>query len=231
MCRCFDMDCVPNDHSRQVSSLYYADLVLRQGSIRVILDLGCGSGGSRDYFCQISPGIQWFGLDIVSSPEVDARPGQVENLVAYDGVHIPFRDSSLDLIYSHQVMEHVRYPESVLKEARRTLRPGGYFIGSTSHLEPYHSNSYWNFTPWGFCELLETAGFKVVEVRPGIDALTLITRSILRKPKCFDSFFENESPFNRLIGMMGRVFGKSHISINRAKLSYAGHFCFLAVKT
>ena len=39
---------------------------------------------------------------------------------------LPFEDSSFDLIYSTNVLEHVQNPELVLKESIRVLKPGGF---------------------------------------------------------------------------------------------------------
>ena len=60
------------------------------------------------------------------------------------------------------------------------LAPAGLFAGSTSQLEPFHSLSMWNYTPVGFCALLSESGLDVVELRPGIDGLTLIARRLTR---------------------------------------------------
>jgi hypothetical protein len=66
--------------------------------------------------------------------------------------------------------EHVRHPEELLSDIARVLRPGGQSIGSTSQLEPYHSLSLWNYTPYGFRVLVEGAGLKLDKIRPSIDA-------------------------------------------------------------
>lgn len=49
-------------------------------------------------------------------------------------------------------------PESLLADVTRVLRPGGAFVGSVSCLEPYHSFSYWNFTPYGWYVWLARRG-------------------------------------------------------------------------
>jgi hypothetical protein len=60
-------------------------------------------------------------------------------LCGYDGVHIPLKEAAVDLVYSRQVFEHVRHPESLIGELHRVLKPGGLFVGSTSQLEPFYS--------------------------------------------------------------------------------------------
>ncbi len=38
---------------------------------------------------------------------------------------LPFDDDSFDVVYAHQVMQHLADPVTALREARRVLRPGG----------------------------------------------------------------------------------------------------------
>lgn len=220
---------LPSDHSRQVSSEYYIKRILEElGPTPNVLDLGCGIGSSMNKFHRLSSGVKWHGLDIEDSPEVRSRTRSDATFFSYDGINIPFEDDTFDFVYSHQVFEHVICPAELMKEIHRVLKPSGHFAGSTSQLEPYHSNSVWNYTPYGFRILLERAGFDVLELRPGIDAVTLIARRILGRPRIFDKWFVSESPTNRLIGLVGRLRGARTQTINAAKLLYCGQFCFSA---
>ena len=171
---------VPDDFSRQISLERFIYIFFANHSIQNILDLGCGGGNSADEFYKLKPDITWVGIDIESSPEVNARQRNDLQFLTFDGVSLPFSDNYFDLIYSKQVFEHVRLPSQLLKEIYRVLKPGGFFLGSTSHLEPYHSFSYWNYTPYGFITLLNEAGLQTIEMRPSIDAVTLIIRDIER---------------------------------------------------
>jgi SAM-dependent methyltransferase len=222
---------LPSDHCRQVSSKHYIERVLRDNARELrVLDLGCGTGRSLDLFRSRQPQIEWHGVDIRSSPEVNERRRTDGSFTTFDGLRLPFREGAFDVVYSHQVFEHVRHPEDLLREVYRVLKPGGLFVGSTSHLEPYHSFSLWNYTPYGFLTLLESAGFEVLELRPGIDAVTLTVRSMLPRTRLLSMWFDRESPVNALIGIYGR-FRKARVqTINAAKLSFCGQFCFMAVR-
>lgn len=169
----------------------------------------------------------------MDSQEVLSRPKKNLPFCAYDGVHIPLADQSVDIIYSRQVFEHVRHPQLVFEDAHRVLKPNGVFVGSTSHLEPFHSRSYWNYTPYGFCILLRDAGFDSILVRPGIDSLTLIGRrlfSYLKLAAVFDPFFTIESPANLFLEALLRLSGQPAERRNALKLLFSGQFCFFARK-
>lgn len=229
---------LPEDTSTQKHSLQEALRILGgfsdYGSRLMVVDLGCGTGASYDAFSS-PPGrrIRWVGLDITDSQEVGGRDGRKLPFCAYDGIHVPLTSNSADVIYSHQVFEHVRHPETLLAEVYRVLKPGGVLVGSTSHLEPFHSRSYWNYTPYGFCVLLKDAGFGSIQVRPGIDSITLILRrcfSYAKLSKLFEPFFKIESPMNLLLESGLRLLGQPVKRRNALKLLFAGQFCFCAQK-
>lgn len=222
---------IPDDHSRQVNSEYYIDYIFqKEPKIKKVMDLGCGEGNSVDLFHKKNPGIKWVGVDIESSPEVKSRTRTDVEFITYDGIHIPFDNNHFDLIYCRQVFEHVRYPQKLMKEIHRVLKPGGYLIGSTSQLEPFHSYSIWNYTPYGFYLLLKGAGLQLVELRPGIDSFTLICRRYLGRPGFFTKWWEKESPFNLISSFFGKAKRTSPKFVNGNKLLFCGQFCFLVRK-
>src|SRR5882724_341752 len=222
---------LPNDHSRQISSEYYLKwLFEKQQKIGRVIDLGCGTGRSVDYFRSVDPSVEWVGLDIEDSPEVKTRRRNDAEFYSFDGVNIPFDSDTFDLVYSKQVLEHVSHPRGLLRDVRRVLRPGGFFIGSASCLEPYHSNSLWNYTPYGLRYLFEEVGLQLLELRPGVVGVSLTFRRLLGAPRLFDFWFAHESPLNMMIGLGGRILGKGQRWTNAAKLVFSGHICFLASK-
>lgn len=154
---------LPTDHTRQSRATDLVQEAARGGlAPRRILDLGCGTGSSIDFFQRVFPASEWVGVDIEVSPEVSQRTRQDGTFVTFDGINIPFDEASFDLVFSNQSFEHVRHPEGLLKEVQRVLSPTGRFIGQTSHLEPYHSYSYWNFTVWGWKRICEDAGIEII---------------------------------------------------------------------
>ena len=221
---------IPNDHCRQTRAIDMALGRLKKLKPGIIMDLGCGTGVTYDVFKQHAPKARWIGVDIEESPEVKQRQRKDAEFVTFDGINIPFDDDYFDMIFSNQVFEHVRHPEALLAEVRRTLSKRGLFIGQTSHLEPYHSYSYWNFTAFGFKRICEDAGLKLVELRPGIDGITLIKRSYLGRPDEYSRWFKEESPLNIEIEENARRQFRRTKIINFRKLMYCGQFAFVVAR-
>jgi SAM-dependent methyltransferase len=221
---------IPRDHARQTLAEHMAVRALGGRESPDVLDVGCGTGRSVEIFRSNAPGSRWVGVDIEDSPEVRARTREDAEFHTFDGVTIPFEDASFDVVYCAQVLEHVRRPGALLAEVARVLRPGGALAGSTSQLEPFHSRSTWNYTPHGLAVLLDEAGLGDVELRPGIDGLTLIVRRGLGGPGFFTRWWDGESPLNRAIGLYGRLRGMDAAGLNAVKLLFCGQFSFLATR-
>ena len=89
------------------------------------LDIGCGRGEFLKGF--VSCGVSGYAVDQSSAarkycPEAELRNSDIEN----DG--IPYPNNYFDVVYSKSVIEHFHYPERLVKEMRRVLKPGGLAI-------------------------------------------------------------------------------------------------------
>src|SRR3954451_2809076 len=202
-------DAVPRSRVRQA----LADDYIPRIAAGSVIDLGCGTGDSVVQFRNVNPDVRWVGVDIERSPEVALRRRTDAEFVTFDGVRLPFEDGSFDAVYCKQVLEHVREPGPLLAEVSRVLRPGGVFAGSTSQLEPYHSYSTWNYTPYGLSLLLSEAALSVIEIRPGIDALALIVHRGLGMRSFTRRWWRVESPLNRVASAFGRARGLDPVQV------------------
>jgi SAM-dependent methyltransferase len=90
-----------------------------------ILDIGCGSGWATAAFR--NAGHCAIGVDLHSNPEA-RQAGEAFPYVSADATMLPFRDSSMDLIGMHAVLEHLPDPEGALREALRVLKPKGRLV-------------------------------------------------------------------------------------------------------
>lgn len=223
-------DRIPSDSSDQADVFFMLKKLSDRdevGKTPRILDFGAGAGDSWNRIRRAFPSASYVGVDIESSPEVNSRKRDDLEFHSYDGEHLPFEDQSFDIVFSKQVLEHVRYPDQVMSEISRVLKPGGYFVASCSQLEPYHSFSIFNWTAYGVVTVVESHGMQVTEIRPGIDGVTMIFRILFGKEK-FSAFFGSEGLFNHYIN--GSMRDASHWDRNYNKLLIAGHITWVARK-
>ena len=193
-----------------------------------MLDLGCGAGDSVDQFRALNAAVRWVGVDLERSAEVAERTRGDAEFRTFDGRSIPEDDGAVDVVYCKQVLEHVEERAALLADVARVLRPAGLLIGSTSQLEPYHSLSVGNLTPYGLDRLLGGAGLRLDELRPGMDGLTLVVHRALGMPRLTRRYWARESPLNRAIAVGARARGLDARRTNAIKLLLCGQFAFAA---
>ena len=92
-----------------------------------VLDLGCRSGALTRHFLE---GNTVVGLDIDAAALEKARALGIEPVRANVEEPLPFDDSSFDAVVAGELFEHLQFPEALVAEIRRVLRPGGVLVGS-----------------------------------------------------------------------------------------------------
>lgn len=221
-------DYLPEDHARPQSLPdYTAERCALSPALKKVLDLGCGEGSSMDLFQRLDPDTDWHGVDIEDSPEVKQRIRQSDRIASFNGVDLPYPDQYFDLIFCRQVLEHARHPDRLMTDAFRVLKPGGIFLGSVSYLEPYHSYSIFNFTPYGIVRVFEDAGFKLVEIRPEIDASLMILRQLFNRSRLLSPVWRHNF-FYGITDLIGYLLGLEPRLRNFLKIQFSGHLIFLA---
>jgi SAM-dependent methyltransferase len=83
----------------------------------LVLDLGCGKGALRG--CHVGYLALDYSHFALSTYLVDERR------VCADMQKLPFKDETVHMILSLAALEHVPFPEKVLDEIDRVLKPGG----------------------------------------------------------------------------------------------------------
>jgi SAM-dependent methyltransferase len=115
------------------------DYIFRNEIVKVlkqdyhILDLGAGAGrvaqmnfrGLVTHICGIDP-----------DSRVEANPYLDEAKVAF-GEDIPYSDTSFDVVFADNVLEHLQNPVMVFQEVTRVLKPGGLFLVKTPNKMHY----------------------------------------------------------------------------------------------
>jgi SAM-dependent methyltransferase len=97
------------------------------GRGRRVLDLGCRSGAFTRHFLD---GNEVVGLDVDRIALEKAAELGIEPVVANVEEPLPFDDASFDAVVAGELFEHLRFPEGVVGEVARVLRPGGVLVGS-----------------------------------------------------------------------------------------------------
>jgi SAM-dependent methyltransferase len=92
-----------------------------------VLDLGCRSGAFTRHFLE---GNQVVGLDVDQAALAKAAELGIETVVGDVDDPLPFPEASFDAVVAGELLEHLRFPDGLVAEARRVLRPGGVLVGS-----------------------------------------------------------------------------------------------------
>ena len=108
---------------------------LSSKKIRKVLDLGCGDGEFTVRLCNSISASEIFGIDISDKAiKISKSKGIKAIKVDLDFEDLPFPPNSFGLVVATEVMEHLRYPDNMLAQAHRVLRPDAYFLLSTPNL-------------------------------------------------------------------------------------------------
>ncbi len=90
-----------------------------------VLDVGCGIGMYTAAFLRETPHV--FGVEIEHGRAVEARE-RAAGIVQAPGERLPFPDAAFDVVFSHEVLEHVADDRACVGELVRVVRPGGRII-------------------------------------------------------------------------------------------------------
>jgi SAM-dependent methyltransferase len=92
-----------------------------------VLDLGCRSGALTRHLLD---GNSVVGLDVDAAALEKAAALGIEPLQADVDEPLPLEDARFDAVVAGELLEHLRFPDALVAEIRRVLRPGGVLVGS-----------------------------------------------------------------------------------------------------
>jgi SAM-dependent methyltransferase len=92
-----------------------------------VLDLGCRSGALTQHFLD---GNTVVGLDVDAAALEKAAVLGIEPVQANVEEPLPFDNGSFDAVVAGELFEHLQFPDALVSEIRRVLRPGGVLVGS-----------------------------------------------------------------------------------------------------
>lgn len=209
---------VPGNLSKEILS-YFPRCKAANG---LMLDLGCGSTVHREV-CEHA-GFEYVGLDYKSQ---DAP-------ILGDAHSLPFKDESFEFVLSVAVLEHIRFPFVMMREAHRVLQPGGKFIGTVAFLEPFHNSSFYHHTHLGTYNSLQEGGFEITHIAPNEtwSALSALADMVLfpKMPRLLSkSIVTPVQLAHQTWWKIGGLFSRE--ASENMRITYtAGSFTFIAVK-
>lgn len=161
---------------------------------------------------------QAYAVDVSDEITKDLAAPKNFQLIISDGCSIPVADSSVDVVYSNQLMEHL-HPDDAheqLKNIHKALAPGGIYICITpnSLTGPHDISRYFDHTSQGFHlkeytiaelgTLFRMAGFRKAQTYVGLKGrhasipfhlLTVYEKSLATLPNGFRNQVKYSLPF------------------------------------
>jgi len=146
------------------------DPVCPPGSVRDVLDAGCGTGGMLTWLRRYTAGGRIAGVDVSADALAFCRERGLTDVMLASVTALPFADASFDLLTSFDVL--VQLPgessdEVAIHEMFRVLRPGGIAFVRTAAYEWMRSDhdealgTQRRYRLGQLVERMERAGFRV----------------------------------------------------------------------
>lgn len=108
-----------------------------------ILDVGCGRGDFTNAFSKNVDNI--YGIDISDYCLEHYKTFKFKKCDLINE-KLPFENNTFDIVFSKSVMEHLYYPENLVVEIRRILKPGGRIITMCPAWEHYYRDYFDDYT-------------------------------------------------------------------------------------
>jgi ubiquinone/menaquinone biosynthesis C-methylase UbiE len=120
-----------NDHARRGATDSAGFLIPHIQPKFSILDVGCGPGTITADLAELVPNGNVIGVDRVEAvleqarQNAQARGSTNLTFQQSDANALPFEANTFDVVFCHQVLQHVGAPVEVLREMARVAKPGG----------------------------------------------------------------------------------------------------------
>jgi SAM-dependent methyltransferase len=123
-----------SEHLRDLRAAEIEQIIPHLQAGARLLEVGAGTGQQALALRQ-----RGFVVDAIDVPDSNYVAERTFPVVDYDGETIPFADSSFDVVFSSNVLEHVPNLGRMHSEIARVLRPDGYAV----HVMPTHGWRFW----------------------------------------------------------------------------------------
>jgi SAM-dependent methyltransferase len=140
-----------------------------------VLDIGCGQSPYR-YLLNQSV-TEYKGIDVVEASSFDYANNDI---ILFNGEHIPFPDNIFDAVICTEVLEHVYNYQTLVDEMYRVCKPSAKLIITIPFSARYHyiPYDYFRYTPSALEKIFSK--FSKVEITPrGTDILSICGKIIV----------------------------------------------------
>ncbi|MES1207578.1 MAG: class I SAM-dependent methyltransferase [Pseudomonadota bacterium] len=120
---------------RQVRAVEIELIVAHLPAGARVLEIGAGTGQQA-----IALRERGFEVEAIEVPDSNYSEHQLFPITPYDGRNIPFPDASFDVVFSSNVLEHVRDLGALESEIKRVMRPDAICV----HVMPTHAWRFWH---------------------------------------------------------------------------------------
>ena len=130
----------------------------------IILDVGCGQMPYKSMLLSSESSIEkYIGLDLIDNKYSNCSLPDV----LWDGISIPLANEAVDCAIATEVFEHCPYPEIIMKEINRVLKPEGVLFFTVPFLWPLHDipHDEYRYTPFSLERHLKHAGFAKIDLK------------------------------------------------------------------
>ena len=127
------------------------------------LDVGCGKMPYKSLIISENKVKKYIGLDIEAARDYGGDKADI----FWINEKIPLENNSIDSAMATEVLEHCPYPQNVLNEISRVLKPDAAFFMTVPFLWNLHEVPYdeHRYTPFALERMLKTAGFSHIEIK------------------------------------------------------------------
>ena len=160
------------------------------------LDLGCGHG--------LYTKILYAQKNEIESVKIDLE-GKTHPDVICNAEKLPFEKQTFNVVYSFQVLEHIRDIDKAIQEIRRVLKSDGKLLITVPMTWPHHydPHDYRRFTKYGIISTLENYNFEINEISAMGGTYTTIAALIVNSVGRIVN--KSISILNRKIGLVAEL--------------------------